>query len=580
MAIDPWGQNGDYGGHILFAFGTAGGFDGIAGGINRRWVAYPSVYSNGNPPVVPQNSTIVITMDVTAKATAVLGNSGQVASVGVAGGGGAYISPPSVAFSGGGGGGAAGTATLLGGAVVGVVITNPGSGYSSAPLVSFTGGGVPAPNPVTVTLNPDGAHGDVGSIAAAIRAAHIPLVNAAVTVWGGAVSSLVVFGTAPGDVGTLTLGGTALTALGILPQPYTTPRDDTAIVFGGSGHVAAGDELIINGTTISVAGVGALSDVVAAVAQANLPGVRADITASGGLVLTAWLVQQPCGLVLAQPNGFTTLQKLSMNSGVFLPPTPPKAFATAYGEVGALACPITDALKITATDLAGNVYGPITVTLNGGGGTGSVADVAASIQAALTTAGWFSNSVAQITAAPGIVTVFVHGSSRSGIVIRNTAGGTLTLANVIGTPLDVLGLAAGTFQPGGYSAGSQTVFQVTPNAIAPQGRGVFIGGSTVPDQTVWPHAPAEFRGSFAHGIRTDRASFGDGNAVLLGTGQAIGWGVGGPDSVGDGQRALGQRTRRPARADIDPAAPQPDRSAQRLGMEQWRRALDRLKGLQ
>ncbi len=528
MAIDPWGQNGAYGGHILFAYGTAGGFDGVSGGINRRWVAYPAVYSNGNPPAVPTASTIIITMDVTAKATAQLGGGGVVSGVSVSNGGGAYASPPSVAFSGGGGGGAAGTATLVGGAVVGVAITNPGSGYSSPPLVSFTGGGVPAPNPVTVALNPDGAHGDVASVAAAIRAANIPLVGAAVSQWGGAVSSLVVFGTAGGDVGTLTLGGTALAALGIAAQPYRTQRDDTAIVLGGGGHAAAGDKLIINGIIITVGGSGQQSDVVAAFTQANLPGVRADVTATGSLVLTAWMVQQPCGLVLAQPAGFTTLQKLGLNAGVFLPPTPPKAFATAYGEVGAPACKTTDAIQIAATDLAGHSYGPITATLNGGAGSGSVTDVAASIQAALASAGWRSGSNALLTTAPQIVAVFVHGSATPGLVIRNTAGGTLTLANAAGTPLDTLGVAAGTYQPGGYSAGSQTVYHAAPNAIAPQGRGVFIGGSTVPDPTVWPHAPAEFRGSFAHGLRTDRASFGDGRAMLLGSGQAIGWGIGGP----------------------------------------------------
>ncbi len=325
----------------------------------------------------------------------------------------------------------------------------------------------------------------------------------------------------------LTLAGSALATLGVAPQGYTTQRDDTAIVFAGGGHCSPGDQLIVNGTTLTVGGSGALSDVVTAVTQANIAGLRADITASGSLMLSAWMVQQPCGLVLAQPAGFSTLQKLNLNSGVFLPPTPPKAFATAYGEVGAPACRTTDAIRIQATDLAGNSYGPVTVTLNGGAGTCSVPDVAASIQAALRAAGWYSGTAALLTTAPNIVTVFVHGSSVPGLVIRNTAGGTLTLANAIGTPLDTLGLAAGTYQPGGYSPGSQTVYHAAPDAIAPQGRGVFIGGSSVPDPTVWPHAPAEFRGSFAHGLRTDRASFGDGNALLLGSGQSIGWGVGG-----------------------------------------------------
>jgi hypothetical protein len=525
MSMDPWGQNGPYGGHLLYAYGTVGSFDGASGGINRRWVSYPAVYSTGNPAAVPQNSTLVITMDVTAKGSASIAN-GRVTGVSIAAGGGAYGGAPTVVFSGGGGTGAAGSANVVGGAVVGVTITNAGSGYSSAPVVIFTGGGVPAPVATTVNLNGDGAHGDVASIAAAVRAARIPLVGAAVSQWGGAVSSLVIFGTAKGDVGTLTLGGTALAVLGIDAQAYTTQRDDTAVAYG-FGHCAPGDQITLNGHILTVGGTGALSDVVAAVTQANVPGLQADITAAGRLVLSAWLVQQPCGLVLDQPSGFTTLQKLGLPSGTVLPPTPPKAFATAYGEVGAGACHTADALTIAATDLAGNSYGPVVVTLNGGAGTGSVADVAASIQASMQAKGWASGSPATLTVAPAIVTAFVRGGGGLGLVVRNTAGGTLTIGNASGTPLDTLGIAAGTYKPGGYSAGSQTVFHAAPNAVAPQGRGVFIGGSTVPDPTVWPHAPAEFRGGFCHGLRTDKASFGDGNALLLGDGQAIGWGIGG-----------------------------------------------------
>lgn len=52
-----------------------------------------------------------------------------------------YTSAPTVAFSGGGGAGAAGYATILAGAVTGIVITTPGSGYTSAPTIAFSGGG-------------------------------------------------------------------------------------------------------------------------------------------------------------------------------------------------------------------------------------------------------------------------------------------------------------------------------------------------------------------------------------------------------------------------------------------------------
>lgn len=526
MSIHSFGQNTAFGGHLSYAYGAVGGFDGVAGGLNRRWINYPAAYSSGNPAAIPQNSTLVITMDVTAKATAQIA-AGVVTSVTIGSGGGAYANPPTVVFSGGGGTGAAGMAVLQGGSVVSVTVTSGGSGYTSAPTVLFTGGGVPAPVPTTVNLNGDGAHGDVTSIAAAVTAAGIPLVGAAVTQWGGAVSSLVIFGTAPGDVGTLTLAGSALPALGITAQSYATPRDDTAVAYG-RGQVSPGDQLLINGRAVTIGGGGALADVVTAVSQANLPGIAADVTAGGRLVLSAWLVQQPCGLVLGQPSGFTTLQKLGLMAGTFLPPTPPKAFATAYGEAGARACLLTDTILLSATDLAGNSYGPVAITLNGGAGTGSVSDVAASIQAAMQAKGWASPTMATLTSAPALVVAFAQGSgSNQGLVIRNTSGGTVAVANANGSPLDTLGIAAGTYRPGGYSAGTQTVFQAATNAIAPQGRGVFIGGSTVPDPVAWPHAPAEFRGNFAHGLRTDRASFGDGNALLLGSGQAIGWGMGG-----------------------------------------------------
>ncbi len=413
------------------------------------------------------------------------------------------------------------------------------------------------------------------SIAAAVQAARVPLVSAAVARWGGTVSSLVLFGTAPGDLGTLTLGGTALATLGINPQAYTTPRDDTAVAYGG-GRAAAGDQMTINGRSFAIGGSGTLADVVAAVTTPNLPGVRADITASGRLVLTAWLVQQPAGLVLAQPNGSTTLQKLGLNAGAFLPATPPKAFATALGEIGVPACRMTDAITIAATDLAGNAYGPVLATLNGGRGTGSVADVAASIQAAVQAAGWASTAAATLTTAPAVVTAFARGGGAQGLVVRNTAGGTLTLGNGAGTPLDTLGLAAGTYQPGGYSAGSQTVFLAAPDAVAPQGRGLFIGGryrarphrvaarpGRVPRQFLarHPDRPRELR-------RRQRPVAGGRPVDRLGHRRR--------HHVGDRERHHHQRAGGAAGTEPHRAADQSCGPAARFGVEQWRRALDRL----
>ena len=74
-------------------------------------------------------------------------NGGGVARVlvdlvsGQPGGGSGYTSAPTVAFSGGGGSSAAATATVSGGKVTKVTMTNNGTGYTSVPTVSFSGGG-------------------------------------------------------------------------------------------------------------------------------------------------------------------------------------------------------------------------------------------------------------------------------------------------------------------------------------------------------------------------------------------------------------------------------------------------------
>jgi hypothetical protein len=525
MSIDPWGQNGSYGGHVLFAYGSVGSYDGNVGGLNQRWVSYPAVFSSGNPSAVAQNSTITIKMDLTAQATANLVGNG-VGSVSVSAGGGAYTSAPTVVFSGGGGSGAAGTAVMLGGSVIGVTMTAAGSGYTSAPTVSFTGGGVTSPSTVTVTLNTDGAHGDLASIAAAINAAAIPYVRAAVAAWGGVVNRLVIFGTNASDLGILTLGGTALGTLGISAGTYTAPRGSYAMVLGSAGSVSVGDKLVVNGTTITVGGAGAASDVASAIKGANLPGISADTNANGQLVITAWTPQNPGGLVLANASGYTTLAKVGLAAGTYWPPVPPKSFATARSDLTSPVCLTTDQITITATDLTGTVYGPVTVTLNGGAGTGWPADVAASIQAALTTAGFYSSDFTALSTPPAVVAVKAVGSgANQGVYIRNTAGGTLTLANAHGNPLEALGIAPGTYQPGGYSAGSQTVFMAAEDSIAPQGRGVFVGGASSPtDITTWPQTPLEVRGKFLHGIRMDNATLNDGNALVMAPGQTLAWG--------------------------------------------------------
>ena len=62
-------------------------------------------------------------------------SAGLVVEVGVANGGSGYLETPTVTFSGGGGSSAAATATIAGGAVTSIAVTNNGSSYENVPSV-------------------------------------------------------------------------------------------------------------------------------------------------------------------------------------------------------------------------------------------------------------------------------------------------------------------------------------------------------------------------------------------------------------------------------------------------------------
>ena len=69
-----------------------------------------------------------------------IATSGGIAVVMVDAGGSGYVTAPTVAFAGGGGSGATATASVSGGAVTSITVTNPGAGYTSAPTINLSGG--------------------------------------------------------------------------------------------------------------------------------------------------------------------------------------------------------------------------------------------------------------------------------------------------------------------------------------------------------------------------------------------------------------------------------------------------------
>jgi hypothetical protein len=90
------------------------------------------------PTSLASDSNILSTNVFGVDDTEVAAGGDNVVHVGVTSGGSGYGSIPLVSFTGGGGSSAAATATISGGVVTGITVTNVGSSYTSAPTVVLT----------------------------------------------------------------------------------------------------------------------------------------------------------------------------------------------------------------------------------------------------------------------------------------------------------------------------------------------------------------------------------------------------------------------------------------------------------
>jgi hypothetical protein len=93
---------------------------------------------NEKPTSVSSDPNILSTNVFGVDDTEVAAGGDNVVHVGVTSGGSGYGSIPLVSFTGGGGSSAAATATISGGVVTGITVTNVGSSYTSAPTVVLT----------------------------------------------------------------------------------------------------------------------------------------------------------------------------------------------------------------------------------------------------------------------------------------------------------------------------------------------------------------------------------------------------------------------------------------------------------
>lgn len=95
-------------------------------------VAY--LYGNTTPSVYLTNTTIGLFMVDSTEASA---GGDNVTDVSIIDGGAGYVEAPGVSFSGGGGSSAAATATISGGVVDKILVTNTGSSYETVPSVTI-----------------------------------------------------------------------------------------------------------------------------------------------------------------------------------------------------------------------------------------------------------------------------------------------------------------------------------------------------------------------------------------------------------------------------------------------------------
>jgi len=282
-----------------------------------------------------------------------------VASATINAGGTGYATAPTVSFTGGGGSGAAGTATVSGGAVTSILITNAGSGYTSNPTIGFTGGGgsgatatavLSAPIPTsapsigssgTVTWSignlPNGTNGTVTLLA-------VPNAAASYT-----DTAIVNDGTALNDRDAY---DTAVTTFGALNPAKTTSTPEVL-----TGGIASYTITVQNPLTSTTATNVAVAD--------NLP--TGFTYRTGTTVINGGASSDPCAScvagikITAGGSGYTSAPTVSITGGGGAGAT---ATATVSGGV-------VTSITVTA---AGTGYTSVpTVGFSGGGGSGASA---------------------------------------------------------------------------------------------------------------------------------------------------------------------------------------------------------------
>lgn len=131
--MSSWGNNDNAANAPYWAVST------VSTGVNQAAAAPTAanvalLYGNTTPDVYVTNTTVGLFL---VDKTEITAGDDNVVDISIISGGSGYVEAPGVTFSGGGGTSAAATASISGGAVNNIQVTNVGSGYTSNPTVTI-----------------------------------------------------------------------------------------------------------------------------------------------------------------------------------------------------------------------------------------------------------------------------------------------------------------------------------------------------------------------------------------------------------------------------------------------------------
>jgi hypothetical protein len=345
----------------------------VDGGV----VTGATVVDPGNYSILPTLSGGITTTSGTGSGCSFVLSMG-ISSIGILNSGIQYVNSPLLTISGGDGAGATATATISGGGVIAVVVSNPGAGYTSQPTIGVTtGSGATASvrikptsvSSIQLTNNGGASYVSVPSVVVA------PLGSGATvaSVFMKAVSVSLVspgVGYRQGDQ-LLTSGGigTASAAIEVLRVDAAGHILTFALVNPGQYSVLP---ILSSNNSVGGSGIGASWNLVMGIAGVSL------VSGGSGYTTNPLVTFQGGGGEGA--NGYATLTGGSVSGVVISDPgtgytaIPTAVISAGTGATAQATLVPTTVSTISVTDGGSGYVSPPQVTIVGGGGDGATAE--------------------------------------------------------------------------------------------------------------------------------------------------------------------------------------------------------------